>query len=106
MISIMKNDIQNKLMNVDNNLFEVYSAFNGFAIYRTKKFLGLRYDGKFQKYFPDEKIINMINYVNKTYNTNLSIIKFEQNCEHISFHLKAIRQNNAKIRISKKMIFF
>ncbi len=115
-VFIMRDDITSKLNNLsDEDLFEVYSAFNGFAIYRTKKFLGIKYDGITQKYFSDEKIINMLNYINSTYNKNLSI-NFDyvdnshgggkQNCEHISFHINAIRQNNAKIRISKKMIFF
>ncbi len=47
----------------------------------------------------------MINFVSKNHNLNLSIIDMEENCEHISFHLNAIRQNNAKIRISPKKIF-
>jgi hypothetical protein len=29
----------------------------------------------------------------------------KQNCEHIGFHIQAIRENNARIRISGERIF-
>ena len=72
------------------------------------------YDGEKQKHFPDEKINKMLNFINKTYKKNLKI-NFnyvddshgggKQICEHIHFHLDAIRKNNAKIRISGERIF-
>jgi len=115
-VYIMRNDITNKLNSLKNNeLLECYSAFNGFAIYRTNKFLNIRYDGITQKYFSDEEINNMLNIFKKEYNLNLSI-NFDyvdnshgggkQNCEHIGFHINAIRKNNARIRISGKRIFY
>jgi hypothetical protein len=114
-VYIMINDITTKLNSLKNNeLFECYSAFNGFSIYRTNKFLNIRYDGITQKYFSDEEINNMLNIFKKDYNLNLTI-NFDyvdnshgggkQNCEHIGFHINAIRQNNARIRISGKRIF-
>ena len=74
----------------------------------------IKYDGITQKYFSDEKILNMLNMINQKYNLNLTInFNFvdqshgggQQNCEHIGFHINAILKNNAKIRISGKKIF-
>lgn len=111
----MREDITNKLNSLkDNELFECYSAYNGFAIYRTNKFYNIRYDGEIQKYFSDEEINNMLDFFKKEYNLNVSInYDFvdeshgggKQNCEHICFHINAIRKNNARIRISGKRIF-
>jgi hypothetical protein len=76
------------------------SAFNGFAIYRTNKFLNCKYDGKlrldllpFCKIFKD----------NNTINSNFIIQP--DDCEHRSFHLEAILKNNARIKISPKILF-
>ena len=51
-IKYMKHDITNilKIKNTDD-YFSVYSAFNGLAIYKLKKFINCKYDGKTQKYF-------------------------------------------------------
>lgn len=114
-VYMMRDDITKKLNSLKKNeLFECYSAFNGFAIYRTNKFKNIKYDGITQKYFSDEKIFNMLNRINQKYNLNLTI-NFDyvdnshgggkQNCEHIGFHINAIFQNNAKIRISGEKIF-
>lgn len=114
-VYIMRNDITNKLNSLkENELFDCYSAFNGFAIYRTKKFLNIRYDGTTQKHFSDEYIDNMLSYLKYNYNLNLNINYDyvdnthgggKQNCEHISFHVHSIIKNNARIRISGKHIF-
>jgi hypothetical protein len=114
-VFIMRDDITKKLNDLKKGeLFECYSAFNGFAIYKTKKFLNCVYDGEKQKHFSNKKINNMLKLINQKYNLNLKI-NFDfvdvshgggkQNCEHIHFHLDAIRNNNAKIRISGERIF-
>ena len=97
-IYFIKNDITTKLNNLkENEYYNVYSAFNGFAIYKT------------QKYFNDEQINNMIKYLNsqkiKDIRTNICIHRIKENCEHISFHLDSIRKNNAKIMITKDILF-
>lgn len=111
----MRKDITRKLNKLKKGeLFECYSAFNGFCIYKTKKFIDCKYDGKTQKYFSDEKIQDMLNFFKRKYNLDMKI-NYEcvdkshggglQICEHISFHLEAIRKNNARIRISGERIF-
>lgn len=111
----MRADITKKLNNLSKGqLFHCYSAYNGFAIYKTTQFLNCKYDGETQKYFSDEKINNMLNIFKKKYNLNMKINYDyvdeshgggKQNCEHIGFHIQAIRANNAKIRISGERIF-
>ena len=114
-VFIMRDDITKKLNSLKKGtLFEVYSAFNGFSIYKMDKFLNCKYDGETQKYFSDEKINNMLTFFKNEYNLEMKINYDyvdeshgggKQNCEHIGFHIEAIRNNNAKIRISGERIF-
>ena len=82
-------------------LLKCASAFNGFAIYRTNKFLNCTYDGKFN--------INLIpaNYLKNNINACKSNLKLSliEDCEHRSFHMQAINQNGARIRISPEIVF-
>lgn len=109
-IYFIKNDIVNKLENLkENEYFQVYSAFNGFAIYKINKFINCKYNGITQKYFNDDKIFKMMEYLktSKIPNIKKDIVLFEskENCEHISFHLDSIKKNNAKIMITKDILF-
>ena len=81
-------------------LLKCHSAFNGFAIYRTNKFINCRYDGRIRLDLIPKHILT----------TNINICKSLINnepidCEHRSFHLEAIKKNNARIRISSEIIF-
>jgi hypothetical protein len=111
----MRKDITEKLDNLKKGeLFECYSAFNGIAIYRLEKFKNCRYDGEKQKYFSDERINKMLDFLRKTVNKNLTI-NFDyvdpshgggkQIADHNNFHISAIRKNNARIRISGEHLF-
>ena len=84
-----------------NDLIKCFSAFNGFAIYRTNKFLNSHYDGRFRlDYIP--KYLLMLNV------KVAGMINLKQNnedCEHRYFHFEAINLNGAKIRISPLKIF-
>lgn len=107
-INIMCNELKNKIINLNDNedLIDVYSAFNGIGIYRTNKFNNIKYDGQTQIYFSNENIDTMLNYFKNNYNLNLSIANNAiENCEHIGFHINAIRKNNARIKFSKDRIF-
>ena len=111
----MRDDITKKLDNLKKGeLFECYSAFNGISIYRLEKFKNCKYDGEKQKHFSEERINKMLEFLRKTVNKNLTI-NFDfvdpshgggkQICEHLNFHISAIRKNNARIRISGEHLF-
>ena len=110
-VDYMKNDIKNKLNKLKDkdDLFECFSAFNGFSIYKTKKFLNIRYDGycsNFDTLLTPDKVINTLlvlrNNINKI---NLIIHKETEVCEHLCYHINSIKCNNARIRISKESLF-
>jgi len=105
---IMKAEISKKLeMLEDGDILECYSAFNGFAIYRTKKFLGCSYDGSKQELFPRGQILRYQEKLESEFFLEGIRVDFSKssNCEHVSFHIQAINQNGAKIRISKEVLF-
>ena len=84
-----------------NTLIPCYSAFNGFAIYKTQKFLNCKYDGRFKyDYIPKQLLLE-----NMAIAGNMHVGKQKEDCEHRSFHFQAIRKNNAQIRISPLCLF-
>jgi hypothetical protein len=84
-----------------DQLIKCISAFNGFAIYKTNKFLNCSYDGHFRlDYIP--KVLLDIN-IKHTGNLNLSQDK--EDCEHRYFHFSAFFKNGARIRISPLCFF-
>lgn len=117
LIEHMRSDIIKRLSELkEGELMECYSAFNGFAIYRTKWFEGIKYDGETQKHFSDERLAEYLKEMEKRLNEpGLSLqeptenrrgpVSAYENCEHISFHLGAIRKNGARIRIAKECLF-
>jgi len=85
-----------------DEVIPVYSAFNGFGIYKTKKFLNSSYSSDIQMDLFPKDVIHRLIYV-----TQSSIYShFKDDCEHRKFHLEAIRKNNAKIGVSTKYMFF
>lgn len=77
------------------DLIPVYSAFNGFAIYKTSMFLNCSYSSMiyihlFPKQLIPAKILN----------------NFKNDCEHRKFHLEAIKKNGARIVVSPLSIFY
>lgn len=91
--------------NKPGELIPVYSAFNGFAIYKMSVFLDddIRYNGEFDiSYIPCDLLKKNIEVAGK-------IISFNNtekgDCEHRSFHYKAIQKKNARIRISTNCLF-
>jgi hypothetical protein len=85
-------------------LIPCYSAFNGFAIYKTNKFINCEYDGRFNlNYIPKNLLLQNIRFAGKI---KLEITRDRiQDCEHRSFHFQAIQRNHAKIRISPLCLF-
>ena len=106
----MKTDITNKLKNMeDNKLYDCYSAFNGFGIYRTNKLKNIRYDGTYDSYknlFNDEEKEKTVNKIKTELPQidNLQTTHREDCCEHLYYNITAHRQNNARVRISKKIL--
>jgi hypothetical protein len=88
--------------NRPNEFIPVYSAFNGFAIYKAKSFDGCIYTPNINlNLFPMGSIEYQTNLVPKNQLLNL----FTTDCEHRHFHLQAINKNGAKIRIYPKSVF-
>ena len=93
-----------------SQLLPCISAFNGFAIYRTDKFLDTYYDGRVRY---DLLPTNLLNAHKKITNTkHLQFIKYPtvngryEDCEHRAFHLMASKRHRAKIMISPEIIFY
>jgi hypothetical protein len=117
LVENMRSDIIQRLSELnEGELMECYSAFNGFAIYRTKCFEGIVYDGETQKYFSEERLAEYLKEMEKRLNiSGLALqeptenrrgpVSAYENCEHISLHLGAIRKNGARIRIAKECLF-
>jgi hypothetical protein len=115
---ILRKHTENKLSDTNDDI-EVISAFCGFAIYRTKKFNGLKYIGNInefpKKFFKKEEINKSISFINKfipakinkdlmsdkNYFRGWEVILPGEICEHIYYHTQAHRNGN-KIKISKK----
>jgi hypothetical protein len=87
--------------NKPDELIPVYSAFNGFSIYKTDKFVNCKYDSKINLSLFPRSIIEKEQEI-----TGCNIIHImEGDCEHRHFHLESIQKNNARIRISTKSVF-
>ena len=101
---IMKKSITNTLANCPHNeLIACYSAFNGFAIYKSNKFLDCKYDGTLNlNYIPKKLLLMNIQHLGKIV-TNSENIHFD--CEHRRFHFEAMLKNNARNRISPEILF-
>lgn len=85
-----------------NDVIPVYSAFNGFGIYKTSKFLNSSYSSDIRLDLFPKHIIHKLIYITKSNIHN----HYKDDCEHRKFHLEAIQKNNAKIGVSTKYMFF
>ena len=115
-VSTMNHDIEQKLSELKNNeLLDCFSAFNGFGIYRTSIFRDCVYDGYYEnikKYFTDEERAQTLEFLKQQMlsygidSTNLKIDEdFIEIAEHANYHLSAIQNKGAKIRISKDIYY-
>ena len=106
---------------------ECHSAFNGLAIYKTRRFKGIEYKGFIsdipKNFFKKEDLNKSISFINKltksdvfinfdtkkldstkNYHSNKPVIKPGEICEHIYYHIHAKRLNNCVIKISTKIL--
>lgn len=89
-----------------DGLIPVYSAFCGFAIYRTEKFLNSYYDGKpCMDLIPEFLLKQNIQTAGSIKPYHWEPNAPPQDCEHRSFHLYAVFKNEARVRISPEIIF-
>ena len=91
----------NYKINKPDQLIPVFSAFNGFSIYKTEIFINCSYSSNIHIDLFPSHLLNMQCYI-----TNCMIINnFSNDCEHRHFHLEAFKKKNAKIRISTDFLF-
>ena len=84
-------------------LIPCLSAFNGFSIYKTDKFINCIYDGKPRFDLIPSHLLKINELVaGKIWLKGKAALI---DCEHRSFHLLAINKNNAKIRIAPEILF-
>ncbi len=84
-----------------NKLITCISAFNGFAIYRTQKFINCFYDGSFRLDYIPKNLINL----NIKHAGKMDLTQNKQDCEHRFFHFTAFLKNGARNRISPLCFF-
>jgi hypothetical protein len=101
MSNLIFNNVDESLKKLkENELLKCASAFNGFSIYKTEKFIDCNYDGTLRNdLLPINSIIKIIG------TSGLKYKKRYDDCEHRAFHLEAINKNNARIRISPEILF-
>jgi len=93
--------LENWKKNTPEEFIPVYSAFNGFAIYKTNQFLNCSYSADIDLSLFDSDVVRK-----QIEETGCRIVNhFKQDCEHRHFHLESIKKNNSKIRIYPKSIF-
>jgi hypothetical protein len=90
-------------------LLPCISSFNGFSIYRTKMFVNTYYDGRIRlDLFPRKYIEEHARAANSNlvYQILPNVDCRYEDCEHRAFHLQAIQNSGARIRISPKVLFY
>jgi len=104
----MRMYIIDKLSKVPADKFvECQSAFNGFAVYRTSKFLNCHYDWRMPKQYMrlDDLLEQQRILWGVGSKSPLDEQTDEPDCEHRSFHMMATAKNGARIRISPEILF-
>ena len=108
-VEAMRAYVIDKLINTPSDkLVECRSAFNGFAVYKTDKFINCVYDWRIPlKYMSLEDLFENQRLLGYPYSISpLDIQTNEPDCEHRSFHMMATHKNGARIRISPERMFW
>jgi len=108
--NFLQNYVDNKLKKLpEGDLLSCLSSFNGFAIYRTEKFLNCYYDGKIRMDLIPKRLIDIHSFVTQSpviYKRYQTVDGRFEDCEHRAFHMQGIFKNGAKIRISPEVLFY
>lgn len=95
-----------KILADSNQLVSCISAFNGFAIYRTSKFVNCYYDGRLRL---DLLPQSYLDFTLKKTRHKFKFGDYEctrwEDCEHRSFHIMAKNKNQARIMIAPDVLF-
>ena len=106
-VNHMKDDIVSKLEHC-KEWVPCQSAFNGFAMYKTRFFKGIRYDGEYKNLramIPDVVRQNTLRALSSLgLPIRLDNIHYGASCEHLYYHLTAIAHKKVRIYISKYYI--
>jgi hypothetical protein len=99
----MKTNLKKELENAREKkaLVNVYSAFNGFAVYKWSVFKDCNYSIDIDlSLFPENTLEKQVD------ETGVKLMPVNAyDCEHRHFHLQAIHTKNARIRIYPKSLF-
>jgi hypothetical protein len=95
----------NKRAKKTNSYIPCYSAFCGFAIYKTEKFVDCRYDGSNKLTYLPKSLVEKNVRVETNMIPENDILNYNEDCEHRYFHFKSILKHNSKIRISPYYLF-
>lgn len=109
--TLMLAEIRRKLDTSPTHTIEVVSAFNGFAIYKTRRFRGLRYDGyasNFNRLYSDasRRLLEYGLFHKYGIDTLCVADGADGNgeaCEHLLYHVNAHRRG-CKIKISRSIV--
>jgi hypothetical protein len=92
-----------------DKLLPCISAFNGFAIYRTDRFLNTYYDGRIRlDLIPKENLKAHMKVAKSdlVYKKYVTVDGMHEDCEHRAFHIQATQLSGAKIMISPEVLFY
>jgi hypothetical protein len=104
-VAFIQEKITQKLDAISPNEFlPVLSAFNGFAVYRTDIFMRCVYDWRFQS---TQKFItsDMLSKNKEAMHPNVFSNTMEMDCEHRFFHMSAVFDHGARIKICPQLLF-
>lgn len=109
--NVLQNYVEQKLNELKpNHLLPCISSFNGFAIYRTSKFMNSQYDGRVRYDLLPKN--HLLSHMVASKSTIMVFPDFGhlnalyEDCEHRAFHITAINKDNAKIMISPEKVFY
>jgi hypothetical protein len=106
---IIQNYVEKKLKKLrPGDLLPCISAFNGFSIYRTKKFENCYYNGRINlRLIPTRYMLAHMRAAKSKiiFKKYVTVNGFYEDCEHRAFHVNGINKNNARIRISQNVLF-
>ena len=108
--NVLRKHLLSEIKKSKNNYISCLSSFNGFAVYKTNKFINCNYEWNFNKvlsYLPKDILDKSYKLLKKIPDRkwNHMGLKREEDCEHRYFHIDGIKKNNTKNMIYIKKLF-